>query len=238
MQSLLVISLCLSSTTVSGGALALIAGGVAAFKGLKEVFYSESSSRYNVDHPFSCTEFCGLEMLNAKYERISISMAKSKIVPFISRQFEGTVFEKYINDKVLINPTITWTPGNWSYASAIYEGREGEFGAFHIGWSKRDENDSENKIYCDRVRKHHKLPENEGCFHVYVMIQDIKYRLAQLRVVMEHSESSWFSNSQWDEVIYYDPTLTKQTTQSLVMHILGPIMGEYQQQAIVPPDNV
>ena len=229
--------LLLGVSYVQGGALAVIAGGVAAFKGLKEVFYSESSSRYNADHPFSCTDFCGVEMLNARYDRKHFPKARSLIAPYLLRQFKGTVFEEYINTEILADPTITWRDSNWTHASAIYEGREGEFGAFHIGWKKLDESDEENKIFCDQVRAYHKLPPTERCFDTFVMIQDIQYKLAELRIVIEHSESSFWSNSQWDEVIYYDPTLTQETVQSLVMHIVGPIMGEYQQNGIAPPDK-
>eukprot|EP01084_Bolivina_argentea_P242803 407206_1 len=239
-QRLLLISIvtilyCISYTR--GGALTVIAGGIAAVKGLKEVFYTKSSSKYNMDHPFSCAEYCGLEMLNAKYKRIHFKKAGSMIAPFLLRQFKGTVFEEFINTEIEKDPTVTWADGNWSEASAIYEGREGEFGAFHVGWSQLNETDPENKIFCDRVRKHYNFADTERCFNTYIMIQDIKYKLAKLRVVIEHSESSFWSNSQWDEVIYFDPTLTQETVQSLVMHVVGPIMGEYQQKNVAPPDE-
>ena len=77
---------------VNSGALALIAGGFATLKGAKELFYSSKSSRYDVDHPFSCTEYCGLAMLDAKYTSAAFPKAASQIAPYLKRQFAGTVF--------------------------------------------------------------------------------------------------------------------------------------------------
>eukprot|EP01083_Nonionella_stella_P255038 875846_1 len=237
MLSLVTLNLVLmiSTSYAIAGPLDIIKSTGDVIKSFKEIFSTTRTDTLDPDHPISCTEYCGLDMANAQFKASKLMKVESLVGSHIINQFKGTMFEESINEEIARDPTVFYSNGSFTDVTAIFEGRGGEFGLFSVGWIPIDDTNRARNRSCRKARIFHKLEEDEPCYDVFIIIQDVQFRMAQLRIVVHHEKKSFFHHSKWSEIIRYDPTLTKDNMQQVVMTLVQPLMNEYRKMGIEPP---